>query len=70
MNEAITLKTVLIAWMLDIQSSNVIYFMPITVLPNQEICEKALVDLKETHKRGYSYHLAIRGACIPANVGG
>ena len=68
--DPITLKVVLIAWMLDVQSAKVMYFMPITVLPNEETCQKALEDLKETHKRGYAYNLVIRGACLPANVGG
>jgi hypothetical protein len=68
--DPITLKVVLIAWMLDIQTAKVINFMPITVMQDDETCQCALVDLKETHKRGYSYNLAIRGACIPANIGG
>jgi membrane-anchored glycerophosphoryl diester phosphodiesterase (GDPDase) len=67
--DPLTLKTILIAWMLDVQSSKVIYFMPITVLPDQTICEKTLSDLKETHKRGYSYNLSIRGICVPAMAG-
>jgi len=29
-----------------------------------------LEELKETHKRGYAYNLVVRGACLPANVGG
>jgi hypothetical protein len=66
----ITTKVVLIAWMLDIQSAGVLYFMPITVLPDEPTCQKALEELKETHKRGYAYNLVIRGACLPANVGG
>ena len=68
--DPITLKMVLIAWMLDVQAAKVMYFMPITVMPDDATCQRALVDLKETHKRGYSYNLAIRGACIPANIGG
>jgi hypothetical protein len=68
--DPITLKVVLIAWMLDVQTASVMYFMPIMVMQDEATCQKALVDLKETHKRGYSYNLAIRGACIPANVGG
>ena len=66
----ITLKVVLIAWMLDLQTASVMYFMPIMVMQDEETCQKALVDLKETHRRGYSYNLAIRGACVPANIGG
>jgi hypothetical protein len=68
--DPITLKVVLIAWMLDVQSANVMYFMPIMVMDNDVICQKALIDLKETHKRGYAYNLVVRGTCIPANVGG
>jgi len=68
--DPLTLKVVLIAWMLDIQSAKVMYFMPITVMDTDELCQKALADLKETHKRGYAYNLVVRGACIPANVGG
>jgi hypothetical protein len=68
--DPITLKVVLIAWMLDVQTAKVMYFMPITVMQDDETCRKTLVDIKETHKRGYSYNLAIRGACIPANIGG
>jgi hypothetical protein len=68
--DPITLKVVLIAWMLDVQAAKVMYFMPITVLQDEATCQKALEDLKETHKRGYSYNLVIRGACLPANVGG
>ena len=67
--DPITLKVVLIAWMLDVQSANVLYFMPITVLPDEATCQKTLENLKETHKRGYAYNLVIRGACLPANVG-
>ena len=66
----ITTKVILIAWMLDIQSAGVLYFMPITVFPDEATCQKTLEDLKETHKRGYAYNLVIRGACLPANVGG
>lgn len=66
----ITTKVVLIAWMLDIQTTNVMYFMPIMVMPDDATCQKTLVELKETHRRGYAYNLAIRGACIPANIGG
>lgn len=68
--DSLTLKTILIAWMLDVQSARVMYFMPITVLPDEATCQKTLEDLKETHKRGYAYNLVIRGSCIPANVGG
>jgi hypothetical protein len=68
--DAITIKAVLIAWMLDVQSARVMYFMPITVLPDLVTCQKALEELKETHKRGYAYNLVVRGACLPANVGG
>ena len=56
--------------MLDVQTTNVMYFMPIMVMQDDATCQRALVDLKETHKRGYSYNLAIRGACIPADIGG
>jgi hypothetical protein len=66
----ITAKVVLIAWMLDIQSAKVIYFMPLMVMQDEETCQRTLDELKETHKRGYSFNLAIRGACIPANIGG
>jgi hypothetical protein len=68
--DLITLKVVLIAWMFDIQTAGVMYFMPIMVMDNDVICQKALIDLKETHKRGYAYNLVVRGTCIPANVGG
>jgi hypothetical protein len=68
--DPITLKVVLIAWMFDIQTAGVMYFMPIMVMDSDAICQKALVDLKETHKRGYAYNLVVRGTCIPANVGG
>lgn len=68
--DPITLKVVLIAWMFDIQTAGVMYFMPIMVMDNDVICQKALIDLKETHKRGYAYNLVVRGTCIPANVGG
>ena len=68
--EPITLKVVLIAWMLDVQAAKVMYFMPITVLPDEATCQRTLVELKETHKRGYAYNLEVRGACIPANIGG
>jgi hypothetical protein len=66
----ITAKVVLIAWMLDVQTTNVMYFMPIMVMQDDATCQRALVDLKDTHKRGYAYNLAIRGACIPADIGG
>jgi hypothetical protein len=66
----ITTKVVLIAWMLDVQTTNVMYFMPIMVMQDDATCQRALVDLKDTHKRGYAYNLAIRGACIPADIGG
>jgi hypothetical protein len=68
--ELITLKMVLVAWMIDLQTANVLYFMPITVMQDEPTCQRALVDLKETHKRGYSYNLSVRGVCLPANVGG
>jgi len=68
--DPLTLKVVLIAWMLDVQSARVMYFMPITVLSDEATCQKTLEDLKETHKRGYAYNLVIRGACLPANIGG
>jgi hypothetical protein len=66
----ITAKVVLIAWMLDVQTTNVMYFMPIMVMQDDATCQRALVDLKDTHKRGYAFNLAIRGACIPADIGG
>ena len=56
--------------MLDVQTTNVMYFMPIMVMQDDATCQRALVDLKETHRRGYAYNLAIRGACIPADIGG
>lgn len=66
----ITAKVVLIDWMLDVQTTNVMYFIPIMVMQDDATCQRALVDLKETHRRGYAYNLAIRGACIPADIGG
>jgi hypothetical protein len=66
----ITAKVILIAWMLDVQTTNVMYFMPIMVMQDDATCQRALVDLKDTHKRGYAFNLAIRGACIPADIGG
>jgi hypothetical protein len=68
--DPITLKVVLIAWMLDVQAAKVMYFMPITVMQDDATCQRTLVELKETHKRGYAYNLEVRGACIPANIGG
>lgn len=68
--DPITLKVVLIAWMLDTKTANVLYFMPLTVLQDEATCVRVLSDLKETHKRGYSYNLSIRGTCISADVGG
>jgi hypothetical protein len=68
--DPITLKVVLIAWMLDVQATKVMYFMPITVMQDDATCQRTLVELKETHKRGYAYNLEVRGACIPANIGG
>jgi len=68
--EPLTLKVVLIAWMLDLQGAKVMYFMPIMVMTDEATCQKALIDLKETHQRGYAYNLTVRGACIPANIGG
>jgi hypothetical protein len=68
--DPITLKVVLIAWMLDAPAARVLYFMPITVLPDEATCQKTLEELKETHKRGYAYNLVVRGACLPANIGG
>jgi len=68
--DPITFKVVLIAWMFDIQTAGVMYFMPIMVMDSEPICQKALVNLKETHKRGYAYNLVVRGTCIPANIGG
>jgi hypothetical protein len=68
--DAITIKVVLIAWMLDLQTASVLYFMPLTVMQDEATCQKVLADLKETHKRGYSYNLSIRGACLPATNGG
>jgi hypothetical protein len=68
--DPITLKMVLIAWMLDVRAAKVMYFMPITVMQDDATCQRTLVELKETHKRGYAYNLEVRGACIPANIGG
>jgi hypothetical protein len=56
--------------MLDVQAAKVMYFMPITVMPDDATCQRTLVELKDTHKRGYAYNLEVRGACIPANIGG
>jgi len=40
------------------------------VMQDDATCQRTLVELKETHKRGYAYNLEVRGACIPANIGG
>jgi hypothetical protein len=68
--EALSLKFILIAWMLNVSDGKTHYFTPIMVMPNLSACEKALADLKETHKRGYAFSLSVRGVCIPTNAGG
>jgi hypothetical protein len=67
--EPASLKFILIAWMLNVSDGKVHYFTPIMVMPNLSMCEQSLVNLKETHKRGYAFSLSVRGVCIPANAG-
>jgi hypothetical protein len=68
--ELMSLKFILIAWMLNASDGKTHYFTPIMVMPSLIMCEQALADLKETHKRGYAFNLSVRGVCIPANAGG
>jgi hypothetical protein len=68
--EVASVKFVLIAWMLSVSDGKLHYFMPIMVMQDLPTCEKALADLKETHKRGYAFNLSIQGTCIPAKTGG
>lgn len=65
--DALSVKVVLIAWMLNVSDGKLLYFMPLMVMQDQATCIKAFEELRETHKRGYAYNLVIRGACIPAN---
>lgn len=66
MDAALTSKVILVAWMLDIKTLQVHYFMPMLVKKTEEECRQALSEIKEVHKRGYNYNLVIQGACLPA----
>ena len=66
MEPLLTTKIMLIAWMLDVKTLQVHYFMPMMVKNNEEECRKTLYEIREVHKRGYNYNLVIRGACLPA----
>jgi len=66
MDTILTTKVVLIAWMLDVSTLKVHYFMPLMVKRDDAECRQALSDIQETHKRGYNFNLVIRGACLPA----
>jgi hypothetical protein len=66
MEAILTSKVILIAWMLDVTTLKVHYFMPMMVKTDDAECRKALSDIQEVHKRGYNYNLVIRGACLPA----
>lgn len=66
MEHILTSKVILIAWMLDIKTLQVHYFMPMLVKANDVECRQALSEIQEVHKRGYNFNLVIRGACLPA----
>lgn len=66
MGTILTTKVVLVAWMLDVSTLKVHYFMPLIVKNSDIECRQALSDIQEVHKRGYNYNLVIRGACLPA----
>lgn len=68
--DAISVKVVLVAWMINIHDGKLFYFMPIMVMQDQSTCEKAFSDLKETHQRGYAFNLVLRGTCVSAISGG
>jgi hypothetical protein len=66
MDPLLTTKVIMIAWMLDVKTLKVHYFIPMIVKTTEEECREALQDIREVHKRGYNYNLVIRGACLPA----
>jgi hypothetical protein len=66
MDPLLTTKVIMIAWMLDVKTLKVHYFMHMIVKTTEEECREALHDIREVHKRGYNYNLVIRGACLPA----
>ncbi|UOF80864.1 hypothetical protein [Caudoviricetes sp.] len=66
MEPILTSKVLLIAWMLDIKTLQVHYFMPMLIKNNETECRQTLGEIQELHKRGYSFNIVIKGACIPA----
>jgi hypothetical protein len=66
MDQILTSKVLLIAWMLDVKTLQVHYFMPMLIKNNEIECRQTLSEIQELHKRGYSFNIVIKGACIPA----
>jgi hypothetical protein len=68
MDPIVTIKFLLITWLLDVQSLNVLYHSPMIVYSSEQECLHGLHKTREAHERSYAYHLKIRGLCVSAGT--
>jgi hypothetical protein len=68
MDPIVTIKFLMITWLIDVQSLKVLYFAPIMVHSSEQECLSTLKQTRETHERSYAYTLKIRGICVSAGT--
>ena len=60
-----TSKFMLVAWLLDLNTMQPNYFMPLTNFDTQQECQATLTNVVRTHERGFAYNLKVVAFCVP-----
>jgi hypothetical protein len=68
MDPIVTIKFLLITWLIDVQSLKILYYAPMMVYSSEQECIHGLQKTREAHERSYAYNLKIRGVCISAGT--
>jgi hypothetical protein len=68
MDPIVTIKFLLVTWLIDPQSLAVHYFAPMVVYSSEQECIHSLQKTREVHEKSYAYKLKIRGICVSAGT--
>jgi len=60
-----TSKFMLVAWLLDLNTLQPNYFMPLTNFESQLECQTTMNNVVKTHERGFAYNLKVVAFCVP-----
>jgi hypothetical protein len=55
----------LVAWLLDFNTMQPNYFMPLTNFETKLECETTLKNVVKTHERSFAYNLKVVAFCVP-----